>query len=105
MRSLKDNGMSLQRIRRAWGYLSRKGVDPRTVRLESDGVSVFQIEDDEIIDLLRGGQMAFLEVLDEITEKVEDDVTRFELDRKKFQSVVQSTREEVGRRRIESASG
>ncbi len=106
VRSLKDNGMSLQRIRRAWGYLSRNGVDPRTVRLVTDGVSIFQIaqEDDEIIDILREGQLAFFVALDEIARNVEEDLTLFELDRDKFLSVLQSTQEEVSRR-IEAASG
>lgn len=106
VRSLKDNGMSLQRIRRAWGYLSRNGVDPRTVRLVTDGVSVFQIvdEDAEIIDVLREGQLAFFVALDEITRNVEKDVTLFELDRDKFLSVLRSTQEEVVRH-IEAASG
>lgn len=106
VRSLKDNGMSLQRIRRAWGYLSRNGVDPRTVKLATDGVSVFQIvrEDDEIIDVLREGQFAFFVALDEITSNVEEDVTLFELDRDKFLSVLRNTQEEVVRH-IEAASG
>ncbi|MDE0169809.1 MAG: helix-turn-helix domain-containing protein [bacterium] len=106
VRSLKDNGMSLQRIRRAWGYLSRNGVDPRAVKLATDGVSVFQVaqDDDAIIDILREGQLAFFVALDEITCNVEEDVTRFELERDKFLSVVRSTREEVDRR-IAGASG
>lgn len=106
VRSLKDNGMSLQRIRRAWGYLSRNGVDPRTVRLATDGESVFQVvqEDDSIIDVLREGQLAFFVALDEITTNVEEDRTLFELDRDKFLSVLRNTQEEVVRH-IEAASG
>lgn len=98
--------MSLQRIRRAWGYLSRNGVDPRTVRLATDGVSLFQIsrEDDAIIDVLREGQLAFFARLDEITSNVEEDTTLFELDRDKFLSVLRNTQEEVVRH-IEAASG
>ena len=106
VRSLKDNGMSLQRVRRAWSYLSRNGVDPRDVKLVTDGVSVFQIaqEDNEIVDLLRKGQLSLFVALDEITRNVEEDVTLFELDRDRFLSVLQSSREDVVSR-IESASG
>ena len=106
VRSLKDNGMSLQRVRRAWSYLSRNGLDPRDVKLVTDGVSVFQIaqEDNEIVDLLRKGQLSLFVALDEITRNVEEDVTLFELDRDRFLSVLQSSREDVVSR-IESASG
>ena len=98
--------MSLQRIRRAWSYLSRNGVDPRTVKLVTDGASVYQIaeEDDEIIDVLRQGQLAFFVALEEITLNVEEDVTLFDLNRERFLDVLRSTHEEVGRR-IEAASG
>ena len=105
VRSLKDNGMSLQRIRRAWGYLSRNGVDPRTVKLVTDGVSIFQTqEDDGLIDLLRKGQMSFLEALEAITRNVEEDKSLFELNRERFLTVLENTEEEVARR-IEAASG
>ncbi len=96
IRSLKDNGMSLQRIRRAWGYFRRNGMDPGDVKLVTDGVSIFGIADDDLIlDTLREGQLAFFTALDEITRNVEEDVTLFDLDRDRFLHVVNGSREEV----------
>ena len=100
VRGLKDNGMSLQRIRRAWDYLGRNGVDPRDVKLVTDGVSIFQIanDDDELLDALREGQLALFVALDEITRTVEEDITLFELDRKRFLAFLQGSQEDVLRR-------
>jgi hypothetical protein len=51
----------LQQIRTAIEHLRRRGVQDLTqVTLMSDGVSVFECtSDDEVIDLLRGGQGVF----------------------------------------------
>ena len=106
VRSLKDNGMSLQRIRRAWNYLRRNGVDPRGVKLVTDGVSIFRIahDDDELLDALREGQLAFFVALDEITQSVEEDVSLFELDRDRFLTFLRGSKEDV-RRRVEGGTG
>ena len=54
-------GISLQQIRTAIEHLRARGVnDLSQVTLMSDGVSVFDCtSDDEVIDLLRGGQGVF----------------------------------------------
>ncbi|GAB3623032.1 MerR family transcriptional regulator [Mariniluteicoccus endophyticus] len=61
IKSLIDAGISLQQIRRAIDHLRARGVQDLTqVTLMSDGVSVFECTtDNEIIDLLRGGQGMF----------------------------------------------
>ena len=99
IRTLKDNGMSLQRIRRAWGYFRRNGVDPGDVKLVTDGVSIFGIgpDDDQLLDALQEGQLAFFVELDRITRNVEEDVTLFDLDRERFLGFVNGSREEVSR--------
>ncbi len=58
IKRLIDAGISLQQIRTAIEHLRARGVDDLTqVTLMSDGVSVFECtSDDEVIDLLRGGQ-------------------------------------------------
>jgi DNA-binding transcriptional MerR regulator len=71
--SLLERGMSLQRIRRAYDYLNRKaalGEHLSSVQLVSDGASIFQQfrNDDELLDLLREGQLAFYFVIDKATE-------------------------------------
>ena len=106
VKSLKDNGLSLQRIRRAWGYLSRNGGDPRGVKLVTDGVSIFGIanDDDGLVDALREGQLALFVQLDEIARRVEEDVSRFELDRDRFLAFLRETQEDV-RRQAQSGRG
>lgn len=100
VRSLLDNGMSVQRVRRAWDYLRRHGdIDMHLsdVKLVTDGVSIFRVahDDDELLDALREGQLAFFVALDEITRSVEEDVTRFELDRERFLSLLRQVEEDV----------
>ena len=61
IKRLIDVGISLQQIRTAIEHLRARGVaDLTEVTLMSDGVSVFECtSDDEVIDLLRGGQGVF----------------------------------------------
>ena len=61
IKRLIDAGISLQQIRTAIEHLRARGVQDLTqVTLMSDGVSVFECtSDDEVIDLLRGGQGVF----------------------------------------------
>jgi DNA-binding transcriptional MerR regulator len=89
VRSLLDGGMSLQRVRRSWEYLKRRGGLDRhlsEVKLVTDGVSIFRIcrRDGEVLDALREGQLAFFVAIDEIASGVEADVTEFRSDRERF---------------------
>ena len=61
IKRLLDAGISLQQIRTAIDHLRARGVEDITqVTLMSDGVSVFEcVSDDQVIDLLRGGQGVF----------------------------------------------
>jgi len=70
------------------------GVDPRDVKLVTDGGSIFKVApgDDQIIDVLLEGQLAFFVALDEIGQEVEEDRTLFEFDRDRFLAVVSDTR-------------
>lgn len=98
IKSLLDNGMSVQRVRRAWNYLRRvAGMDSQLadVRLVSDGQSIFEVKDDELIDALREGQLAFFVALEEITKSVAEDVSRFELDREQFLEMLHRVEDDV----------
>lgn len=100
VKSLLDNGMSVQRVRRAWDYLRRTAdLDQHLseVKLVTDGQSIFRIAgaDNEVIDALREGQLAFFVAIDEITREVEEDVTRFELDRERFLEMLRRVEEDV----------
>lgn len=109
VRSLLDNGMSLQRVRRAWDYLRREGeMDDHLadVKLVTDGQSIFKVSADEgeLMDALRRGQLAFFVAIDEIAREVEDDVTNFELDRDQFLTMLRRVEEDVTEERQASGS-
>lgn len=100
VRSLLDNGMSVQRVRRAWDYL-RRNADFEghlaEVKLVTDGSTIFHVAQDEgeLLDALRDGQLAFFVAIDSITRAVEEDVSRFELDRDRFLSVLRDVEDDV----------
>jgi len=100
VKSLLDNGMSVQRVRRAWDYLRRSAdMDAHLseVKLVTDGQSIFRVASDEgeLLDALREGQLAFFVAINEITREVEEDVTRFELDRERFLEMLRRVEEDV----------
>ena len=104
VRSLLDNGMSLQRVRRAWDYLRREGDMEghlADVKLVTDGQSIFKVssDDGELMDALRQGQLAFFVAIDEITREVEEDVSHFELDRDRFLNMLRRVEEDVAEER------
>jgi len=100
VKSLLNNGMSVQRVRRAWDYL-RRTADMEThlaeVRLVTDGHSIFAVatDEDEMLDALRQGQLSFFVAINEIARNVEDDVTRFELDRERFLDMLRRVEDDV----------
>lgn len=61
IKRLLDAGISLQQIRTAVAHLRARGTDDLTrVTLMSDGASVYECtSDDQVIDLLQGGQGVF----------------------------------------------
>jgi DNA-binding transcriptional MerR regulator len=100
VRSLLDNGMSLQRVRRAWDYLRREGDMEdhlSDVKLVTDGQTIFHVGSDEgeLMDALRQGQLAFFVAIDEIAREVEEDVTHFEYDRDNFLSMLRRVEDDV----------
>ena len=100
VKSLLDNGMSVQRVRRAWDYLRRTADMDRhlaEVRLVTDGQTIFRVaqDEDELLDALRQGQLAFFVAINEIALEVEEDVTRFELDRERFLDMLRRVEDDV----------
>ncbi len=100
MRSLLDNGMSIQRVRRAWDYLRRTGDMENhlsEIRLVTDGDSIFAVavDEEEILDALRQGQLAFFVAINDITQSVEEDVSLFELDRSQFLEMLRFVEDDV----------
>jgi DNA-binding transcriptional MerR regulator len=100
VKSLLDNGMSVQRVRRAWDYLRRTAeLDEHlaSVKLVTDGHTIFRVaqSEDELLDALRDGQLAFFVAINEITKSVEEDVTKFELDRERFLDMLRRVEDDV----------
>jgi len=95
-----DNGMSVQRVRRAWDYLRRTAsMDEHlaSIQLVTDGQTIFRVaqNEDELLDALRDGQLAFFVAINEITKSVEEDVTKFELDRERFLEMLRRVEDDV----------
>lgn len=67
------------------------------VKLVTDGQSIFAVAHDEaeLLDALRQGQLAFFVRIDEIAQDVEDDVTKFELDRSSFREMLRLVEDDV----------
>ena len=67
------------------------------VKLVTDGQSIFAVAHDEteLLDALRQGQLAFFVKIDEIAQDVEDDVTKFELDRSSFLKMLRLVEDDV----------
>ncbi len=73
IKRLLDAGISLQQIRMAITHLRERGVEDITeVTLMSDGISVYECtSDDEVVDLLKGGQGMFGIALGRVWQDIE----------------------------------
>jgi len=72
IKTLLDNGMSIQRVRRAWRYLTKNGNledQLSNIRLVSDGKTIYTVEDEVVFDALKSGQLAFFETIDKLQKK------------------------------------
>ena len=98
IKTLLDNGMSIQRVRRAWKYLTKNGnLDDQlsNIRLVSDGKTIYTVEDKVVFDALKSGQLAFFETIDQVTKEVREDVSKFELDKERFLNLLTKVEEDV----------
>ena len=98
IKTLLDNGMSIQRVRRAWKYLTRNGNlvnELSEVKLVSDGDTIYSVEENVVFDALKSGQLAFFETIDEVTKEVTEDVSKFELDKERFLNLLTKVEEDV----------
>ena len=65
------------------------------VRLVSDGSTIYSVEDDEVFDALKNGQLTFFETIDSITQDVKEDVSKFELDKERFLNLLTKVEDDV----------
>jgi DNA-binding transcriptional MerR regulator len=95
IKSLIDNGMSLQRIQRAWKYLRREGNLDQHLSQAGLFTDQFQTtilaphpQSRVIMDVLNNGQFVFIDVMGKVVEEVQDDESRFEFSRVTFQAML-----------------
>ena len=94
--------MSLQRVRRAITYLRKRAkLDEQLsgVKLVTDGVSIFEVcrSENEIVDALKEGQLAFFLAIDDIARSVDRNVSQFLYDREEFVTALKEVETDLGR--------
>lgn len=83
VKRLLDAGVSLQQVRAAVNQLKARGVDDlASITLMSDGASVYECtSDDEVIDLVKGGQGVFGIAVGRVWSEVEGSLIELPTDR------------------------
>ena len=88
IKALLNEGLSLQKIRRAYDYLRRKANlegHLEEVKLITDRTSIFHVtSNDELLDALRQGQLAFYETIEGVTKNLHPGVAEYLRDRDQF---------------------
>ena len=105
IKRLIEAGISLQQIRTAIEHLRARGVDDLSeVTLMSDGISVYECtSDDEVIDLLKGGQGMFGIALGGVWRDIEGTLHALPAERPDAHSA--AAPDELPRRRQARAAG
>ena len=101
IKRLLDAGISLQQIRTAVQHLRARGTDDLTrVTLMSDGASVYECtSNDEIIDLLQGGQGVFGIAIGGVWQEIEGTLAALPSERTADDAAAPSARDELAARR------
>ena len=101
VKRLLDAGISLQQIRTAIDHLRARGVeDLSTVTLMSDGVSVYEaVSDEEIIDLVHGGQGIFAIALGRVWHDLEGSLASLPTERAEVEASTPDVTDELAARR------
>ncbi len=106
IKRLLDAGISLQQIRTAVQHLRARGTDDLTrVTLMSDGASVYECtSNDEIIDLLQGGQGVFGIAIGGVWREIEGSLAELPSERTSTDSTTSDSDELSARRRARMIS-
>jgi DNA-binding transcriptional MerR regulator len=106
IKRLIDAGISLQQIRTAIEHLRVRGVEDLTqVTLMSDGISVYECtSDDQVVDLLRGGQGMFGIALGGVWRDIEGTLQQLPAERVDEHGSTQAE-DELSRRRRARVAG
>ncbi len=108
IKRLLDAGISLQQVRTAVSHLRERGTDDLTqVTLMSDGASVYECtRDDEVIDLLSGGQGVFGIALGGVWRSIEGTLSELPAERAEVEpEPAPSAADELSLRRRARAAG
>ena len=85
VRSLLDAGLSSTRVHAALRWVRESGEDLASLRIVTDGRSVWACHDDgQILDALKAGQMALFVAVDQVAAEVDADVRAFDAERAAF---------------------
>jgi len=105
IKRLIDAGISLQQIRAAIDHLRLRGVaDLTQVTLMSDGVSVYECtSDDEVIDLVHGGQGVFGIALGRVWRSIEGTLSELPAERAEVEEA--PAHDELSQRRRARTAG
>ncbi len=96
VRSLLDAGLSSTRVHAALRWVRESGDDLASLRLVTDGRTVWACHDDgQILDALRAGQLALFVAVDRVVAEVDSEVRAFDAERAAF---VQQLRAQPGGR-------
>jgi DNA-binding transcriptional MerR regulator len=101
IKRLLDAGISLQQIRTAVQHLRTRGTDDLTrVTLMSDGASVYECtSDDEVIDLLQGGQGVFGIAIGGVWREIEGTLSELPSERAAEEEASTQANDELAARR------
>jgi len=106
VKRLLDSGVSLQQIRSAVEHLRERGVeDLSRITLMSDGASVYECtSDDQVIDLVQGGQGVFGIALGKVWRELEGSLASLPADRGHKHEVDANAVDELAQRRARKAT-
>ncbi|WP_084103761.1 MerR family transcriptional regulator [Demequina sp. NBRC 110056] len=101
VKRLLDSGVSLQQIRTAVSTLRERGIeDLSQITLMSDGASVYECtSDDEVIDLVQGGQGVFGIALGKVWRELEGSLSALPADRGDVPAATSDEVDELAMRR------
>lgn len=107
VKRLLDAGISLQQIRTAVAHLRERGTDDLTrVTLMSDGASVYECtSNDEVIDLLQGGQGVFGIAIGGVWREIEGTLASLPSERMVSPATESVSGDELAARRARRAAG
>jgi DNA-binding transcriptional MerR regulator len=107
IKRLLDAGISLQQIRTAVQHLRKRGTDDLTrVTLMSDGASVYECtSNDEVIDLLQGGQGVFGIAIGGVWREIEGSLAELPSERATSDEASDTASDELAARRRARFSG